>query len=259
MEPATRHPTWPRPPVCLPHNLLHLPPEGARITVAGLVLVRRLLAAAQRHRRVSVSPVAEHHDAHGLADGGVADDGAPAGVSSTSTPSKERITSPASSMPASLAGPSGTSVTSAPRAFLEPQRLGHVRGHVLDAHAEPAAAGLAEFLQLVDHAGHHVRGHREADADGAAIGRQDRGVHADHLAVHVEQRPARVAAVDGGVGLDVVVIGARQRRPRAETIPAETEKPCPSGLPMAITQSPTRAVSLSPKGRRGTRRTRCRA
>jgi single-strand DNA-binding protein len=41
MEPATRHPTWPRPPVCLPHHLLHLPPEGARITVAGLVLVRQ--------------------------------------------------------------------------------------------------------------------------------------------------------------------------------------------------------------------------
>jgi DNA polymerase III alpha subunit len=41
MEPAARRPTWPRPPVCLPHHLLHLPPEGARITVAGLVLVRQ--------------------------------------------------------------------------------------------------------------------------------------------------------------------------------------------------------------------------
>lgn len=41
MEPAARHPTWPRPPVCLPHHLLQLPPEGARVTVAGLVLVRQ--------------------------------------------------------------------------------------------------------------------------------------------------------------------------------------------------------------------------
>ena len=34
----------------------------------------------------------------------------------------------------------------------------------------------------------------------------------------------------------------------AETIPAETEKPWPSGLPIAITQSPTRMARLSPKG-----------
>ncbi len=41
MEPHTRPLDWPRPPSCLPHHLLHLPPEGARITVAGLVLVRQ--------------------------------------------------------------------------------------------------------------------------------------------------------------------------------------------------------------------------
>jgi len=36
------HPaTWPRPPACLPHGLLHLPPQNARVTVAGLVLVRQ--------------------------------------------------------------------------------------------------------------------------------------------------------------------------------------------------------------------------
>ena len=40
-------------------------------------------------------------------------------------------------------------------------------------------------------------------------------------------------------------------RPRAETMPAETEKPCPSGLPIAMTQSPTRATSLSPKLTKG--------
>ena len=41
MEPAARRPQWPKPPCCLPHHLLHLPPEGARVTVAGLVLVRQ--------------------------------------------------------------------------------------------------------------------------------------------------------------------------------------------------------------------------
>jgi 2Fe-2S ferredoxin len=30
MEPQIRPPDWPRPPDCLPHHLLHLPPEGAR-------------------------------------------------------------------------------------------------------------------------------------------------------------------------------------------------------------------------------------
>lgn len=37
--PPTR--PWPRPPLSLPHVWLDRPPEGARITVAGLVLVRQ--------------------------------------------------------------------------------------------------------------------------------------------------------------------------------------------------------------------------
>ncbi|MBF9044152.1 hypothetical protein HKCCE4037_12490 [Rhodobacterales bacterium HKCCE4037] len=40
-EPEIHAPDWPRPPDCLPHHLLHLPPENARICVAGLVLVRQ--------------------------------------------------------------------------------------------------------------------------------------------------------------------------------------------------------------------------
>jgi single-strand DNA-binding protein len=32
---------WPRPPAALPHALLDRPPNGARVTVAGLVLVRQ--------------------------------------------------------------------------------------------------------------------------------------------------------------------------------------------------------------------------
>ena len=41
MEPRIRPPDWPRPPACLPHGMLDLPPNGARIAVAGLVLVRQ--------------------------------------------------------------------------------------------------------------------------------------------------------------------------------------------------------------------------
>ncbi|MCV2876647.1 OB-fold nucleic acid binding domain-containing protein [Rhodobacteraceae bacterium XHP0102] len=36
---APRH--WPKPPDCLPHHLLHLPHEGARVCVAGLVVLRQ--------------------------------------------------------------------------------------------------------------------------------------------------------------------------------------------------------------------------
>jgi DNA polymerase III alpha subunit len=32
---------WPRPPACLPNDQLDVPPNGARIAVAGLVLVRQ--------------------------------------------------------------------------------------------------------------------------------------------------------------------------------------------------------------------------
>lgn len=42
MLPVTPHPNiWPRPPSCLPHNRLEEPPNGARVCVAGLVLVRQ--------------------------------------------------------------------------------------------------------------------------------------------------------------------------------------------------------------------------
>lgn len=37
----TRPPNWPRPPHALPHHWLSRPPVGARVTVAGLVLVRQ--------------------------------------------------------------------------------------------------------------------------------------------------------------------------------------------------------------------------
>ena len=40
-EPHAKPPRWPRPPACLPHDQLDLPPNGARIAVAGLVLVRQ--------------------------------------------------------------------------------------------------------------------------------------------------------------------------------------------------------------------------
>lgn len=35
------HRTWPRPPLALPHNRLTEPPQGARVCVTGLVMVRQ--------------------------------------------------------------------------------------------------------------------------------------------------------------------------------------------------------------------------
>lgn len=40
-DPDRRPPSWPRPPHCLRASELVLPPNGARIAVAGLVLVRQ--------------------------------------------------------------------------------------------------------------------------------------------------------------------------------------------------------------------------
>src|SRR5207247_8391410 len=54
--------------------------------------------------------------------------------------------------------------------------------------------------------------HREADADVAAGLALDLRVDADHPALRVEERPARVALVDGRVGLDHVVDRVRVRR-----------------------------------------------
>ncbi len=39
--PAAPRAQWPRPPAALPHGRLDEPPAGARVTVAGLVLVRQ--------------------------------------------------------------------------------------------------------------------------------------------------------------------------------------------------------------------------
>ncbi|MGR3343404.1 MAG: OB-fold nucleic acid binding domain-containing protein [Paracoccaceae bacterium] len=42
MQMPTPHPdSWPRPPAALPHGRLQEPPNGARVVVAGLVLVRQ--------------------------------------------------------------------------------------------------------------------------------------------------------------------------------------------------------------------------
>src|SRR5207302_500401 len=92
------------------------------------------------------------------------------------------------------------------------EAFGDFIAHLLDAYAQPPAAHLLELAQLIDHRHDRLRRHRKTDADRATGRRNDRRVYSDHLAVEIEQRPARIPAIDGGVRLDVVVI-----RPRLDT------------------------------------------
>src|SRR5215813_5692304 len=86
------------------------------------------------------------------------------------------------------------------------QALGDLVTHLLDAYAKPSAAHFLELTQLIDHRQSCLRGNGKSDTDRAAGWRNDRGVYTDHFAIHVEQRTARVAAIDRGVCLNVVVV-----------------------------------------------------
>src|SRR6202011_4680166 len=125
---------------------------------------------------------------------------------------------------------------------LDVEAFSDLVGDLLDPDAEPAAAQLAELPELVDPAGPRLRRHRKADADRAAGGRDDQRVDADHFAVEVEQRPAGIAAIDGGVGLDVAVIGpgvdvaVARRNDASRHRAAEAERIADRNHPFAETQ-----------------------
>ena len=87
------------------------------------------------------------------------------------------------------------------------KRCGQIVVDRLDAHAQIAAFDFQPLRQPVDNGRGNLGGNGEADAHAAARRREDRVVDADHIAFHVEQRTARIAAIDAGIGLDVTVIG----------------------------------------------------
>ncbi len=70
----------------------------------------------------------------------------------------------------------------------------------------PGAAHGAGGQEEISHAERPLDGDRKAEPDRAAAVGEDRGIDADHLAERVGQRPARVAGVDGGIGLDHVEV-----------------------------------------------------
>ena len=98
-------------------------------------------------------------------------------------------------------------VTRAPSGRGRPswRRFGRAERRI-EPHAQIGPDDRAAFDELVGDDHHHVDGNREADAFVAAAGAGDGRVDADHFAAQVEQRAAAVAGIDGGVGLQEVLI-----------------------------------------------------
>ena len=82
---------------------------------------------------------------------------------------------------------------------------GNVVGHQL--HAQSRALDRSVLDELGHHTPYGFDRHREPDPHAGARGAMDGGVHADEAATTVEQRTARVARIDRGVGLDHIVDG----------------------------------------------------
>src|SRR5205823_6082873 len=78
---------------------------------------------------------------------------------------------------------------------LESKGLGELRVDVLDGHADAAANHVAGLDELLLDVARHVDRNGERHAHEAAGAAEDLRVYADHLARHVEQRPARVAGI----------------------------------------------------------------
>ena len=137
---------------------------------------------------------------------------------------------------------------------VEPEMLGELRVERLAGHAEIRVLDLAVGLELVERVADRGHRDREADAGVAPRARGDLLVDPDHLALGVEQRPARVPRVDRGVGLDRVVdpevrepldgpVGGRDRRRSRATAPRRTG--CRSPRPARRRRSSERSESCT--------------
>src|SRR6185312_12555879 len=91
---------------------------------------------------------------------------------------------------------------------LQAERFGDIGGDWLYLNAEPAALDRAVLYQILNHRLGRRGRNVEGDADITARRREDGGVDADDFAAEIKGRAARIAAVDRGVDLDEIVIGA---------------------------------------------------
>ena len=129
--------------------------------------------------------------------------------------------------------------------------LGRVFIHVLDGHADPAAADLFAALDLFHDAGRHVAGDGKADPLPAG---DDGRIDADDLTLHVQQRTPAVAGVDGGIrlqevvkrtGMDITVLGrkdtGRDRVVQSKRI-ADGQQPLPYQQGVGIAELEERQI-----------------
>jgi hypothetical protein len=77
-----------------------------------------------------------------------------------------------------------------------------IGGYRLHLGPEPGPDDLAAIDAGFRHEPGHVGGDGKADADRAAGLRIDGGIDADELAVEIDQGAARIAGIDGSIGLD---------------------------------------------------------
>jgi hypothetical protein len=78
----------------------------------------------------------------------------------------------------------------------------HLFVHVFGNDADPAAHDAAVREDFLHHAAHQIHRNGDADALGAHLLTEHRGVDAHELATRVDQRATGVADVDGRIGLD---------------------------------------------------------
>jgi hypothetical protein len=98
---------------------------------------------------------------------------------------------------------------------IEAERLRELRIHVLHGDADAATHDVTGLDELLAHVVGDVDRNCERQTHVAASATEDHGVHADHFAAHIEQRPAGVAGIHRHVRLDerhVVVLAANGTR-----------------------------------------------
>src|SRR3546814_9630815 len=79
---------------------------------------------------------------------------------------------------------------------------------ISDWSSDVCSSDLLARLERLDHRDRGIGGDGEVDADVRADRRDQHVGDADDIALQVEPRTARIAAVDRGIGLDIAVIGA---------------------------------------------------
>ena len=85
----------------------------------------------------------------------------------------------------------------------EAESAGEGWGDFTGDDADGSAADVSMLAQLLIDQTDRVGGNRKSYAFAAARLRGDHGVHADDLAIDIDQRPAGVAGIDGRVGLQI--------------------------------------------------------